>query len=257
MLSPAFDSQVARKNGIGQNGKLAQTAHFDRLASLGELAAGLAHELAQPLLAAQNYTSAAIATCKKHAEDDPALLDSLEGIHAQVSRAAQIARRIQNFIAKRSPECVTFDINSAVREAAALVSHQFADRELNLTLNLKSDLPRAYADIILIQQVIVNLLRNAMEASTDTSHEVEVETSLHSGAYLRVTVSDHGPGIPVSDIETLFIPFCSTKSNGIGVGLSLSRTLVEANDGQIWAENRPSGGAMFSFILPVASGARS
>lgn len=257
MLSPAIDSQVARQKGNGQCGKLAQTAHLDRLASLGELAAGLAHELAQPLLAAQNYSSAAIATCKKQAEADPALLDSLEGIHAQVSRAAQIARRIQNFIAKRSPECVTFDIGTAVREAAALVGHQFADRELKLTLKLKSDLPRAYADNVLIQQVIVNLLRNAMEESTNTSREVEVETSLHPGGFVRVTVSDHGRGIPESDLETLFIPFCSTKSNGLGVGLSLSRTLIEANDGQIWAENRPTGGAMFSFILPVASGARS
>lgn len=249
----ATDEIVGRtRNGLDE------AAHRDRVITLGHLAAGLSHELAQPLLAAFNFSSVAIAHCKQNPTTNPGLVDALNQAHSQIERAVLVARRVQRFITLRDPSRESFDLNHAAAEAVGILNYKFVEQEVSIKFNLKFALPHAYADNILVQQVIVNLLRNAMEAMEQSGSEarsIEIETSLDSPDHVRLNVADHGPGLTADELKSVFTPFHSQKSNGMGLGLSLSRTIIEANGGRLWAENRSSGGAMFSFTLPVADGA--
>lgn len=244
---------------VGRNGtRLQEAAHADRVTTLGYLAAGLSHELAQPLLAAHNFSTVAQALCKTLQVKDDALTHAVGDVLVQIERAVQIVKRIQNFIAARKPSCSQVDLNAAANEAVSLLSHESLERKVNLKLNLQFDLPPVFADNVLIQQVIINLLRNAMDAVAEVDMDarvIELETSLDRPDQIRLSVSDCGPGINSDDLDAVFAPFHSTKSTGLGLGLWLSRTLIEANGGHLWAENRPAGGARFSFTLPVTDGA--
>ena len=246
---------AAVKPASGHEKRLGEHAHTVRLTTLGELAAGLSHELAQPLLAAHNFTAVALSLCRKSPATNPELVEALKDVDAQVERAVQIVKRIQGFIARRSPTREAFDLNAAVHEAAALLHHDLLERKIELKLGLRFVLPLVFADNILVQQVIINLLRNAMDAISEChceTRDIEIETALDPPGHVRLTVSDHGPGIAAEDVEAIFTPFHSTKSSGLGLGLSLSRTIIEASDGQLWAANRLSGGAIFFLTLPTA-----
>jgi C4-dicarboxylate-specific signal transduction histidine kinase len=257
-LATSIESGTSDNKVCGYGQGLEEAAHADRVATLGYLAAGLSHELAQPLLAAHNFSTVALSLCEKSPAKDDALTQAVTDVHNQIERATQIVKRIQNFIAWRKPACKPFDLNSAVKEVAALLSHESLERKVHLKLNLQFALPSVYADNVLVQQVIVNLLRNAMDAVADLNMEarnIDIETSFDPPDQVRLTVTDQGPGIGTDDLDSIFAPFHSTKSSGLGLGLWLSRTIIEANGGHLWAEKRPSGGAKFSFTLPVTDGA--
>ncbi len=235
-----------------------EAAHADRVTTLGCLAAGLSHELAQPLLAAHNFSTVAISLCKNSPANDDALTAALTDVHSQIERAIHIVKRIQNFIAGRAPTRAPFDLNKAVNDGVSLLIHESLERKVHLKLSLQFALPPVFADNVLIQQVIVNLLRNAMDAVAGLDMEarqIDLETSLDPPDQVRLAVSDNGPGISDADLDAIFEPFHSTKSSGLGLGLWLSRTIIEAYGGRLWAEKRPSGGAKFSFTLPVTDGA--
>lgn len=231
--------------------------HALRLTAMGQLTSALAHELNQPLTAVMNYMNAARRTLGALA--DPSVVrarELLEKAVEQTARAGQIIRRLRGFIEKKEPNRSLEDLNDSVNEAAALGLVGAADRNVKVTVRLEPDLPAVMFDRIQIQQVMVNLMRNAVEAMEGGKRrEIAIVTSLSAPDYVEVAVADTGPGIDAKMMPRLFEPFATTKSNGLGMGLTICKSIIEAHGGRLWAVPNPGGGAQFRFRLPISDGA--
>jgi PAS domain S-box-containing protein len=230
-----------------------ELAHVARLSTMGELTASVAHELNQPLGAILSNTEAAELFLKA---DPPALdeiRDILEDIRKDDERAGAIIRRMRSLLRKREIVLKPIDINAAVKEILALAGIEAAARKVAINLDLTEGLPLVAADRVHVQQVMMNLVLNGLEAMTavpENQRKLIVRTRTNVGK-AQVAVSDSGPGIPADKLGKLFEPFFTTKPHGIGIGLCIARTIVEAHHGEIWAENNPNGGATFSFTIQV------
>ena len=167
--------------------------------------------------------------------------------------AAEIIRRLTNFVQKREPNRSSCDINEAVREVVAFAKPEAREQGITIRLNLAVDLPLILADNIQVQQVILNLVRNGIEAMTEIEsreHLLEIRTSL-VGDGVEVAVRDRGPGLTPEMQERIFTPFYTTKPRGMGMGLAISRSIIDAHGGQLWAAPNPEGGTTFRFTLPM------
>ncbi|MEP0845272.1 MAG: PAS domain S-box protein [Phycisphaerae bacterium] len=238
--------------------QLAQLAHVSRVATMGEMASGLAHEINQPLCAIVNFTEACAELIQRSGRDREELPQALREVARQAERAGEVIRRLREFVKRRDPERKPVDINALVREVTAFTGVEARHREVRIRERLGRRMPKVYADGIQVQQVLVNLVRNACEAmqSMDGSpRTLTIETFRNRGA-VEVTVSDTGPGIPRELEERIFEPFLSTKRDGMGMGLSISRSILEAHDGRLWATPNRGGGTTFHFTLPTAWRAR-
>jgi two-component system sensor kinase FixL len=167
-------------------------------------------------------------------------------------RAAEIIRRLRGFIEKHPVECGIDDVNKVIEEALALALIGVRAPDLRIHLDLEPDLPLARIDRVHIQQVVVNLVRNAREAMTASPRREIVITSKASGGAIEVAVADSGPGLAPEVLAKLFQPFITTKVDGMGVGLSICRSIIEAHAGRLWYEPSPSGGATFRFTVQIA-----
>jgi two-component system sensor histidine kinase TtrS len=225
--------------------------HGARLALLGEMASSLAHEINQPLAAIANYASG----CERRlaAGTDPeGVAEAVHRITGQAERAAGIVKRMRAFVRKRVPEPQTLDLNEPVREALGLFQATAARRGVTASTSLAASLPAVRADRVQIEQVVLNLLKNAADAMAERpSRHLAVATAEGQGS-VEVMVTDNGPGLSPEAREHLFEPFFTTKPDGLGLGLSLSRTIVEAHGGRLWADDAPGGGACFRFTIPIA-----
>lgn len=239
-----------------------------RMQMLGEMSSALAHEINQPLTAVSNFARAAGKALEEPEVDQEKLTGYLGRIAEQSQRAGQIIRRMRKLAERGQSDLVPENINAIVLEAIrSYTGLEQPDPEI--TLELVADLPDVMADRVQIQQVVINLVRNAQEATAKAQgHEVHVDTGFPTDLdpiRLRaaqpnpnevvITISDGGTGIPEDLIEKLFEPFVTTKLNGLGVGLAICRSIVHAHGGKIWADNNPEGGAEFHFTLPVAGAA--
>jgi len=225
--------------------------HGARLSLLGEMASSMAHEISQPLAAIANYASG----CQRRlaAGDDPeGVAEGVGLIAAQAERAAGIVKRIRAFVRKRSPVPQALDVNRPVADAIDLFQAIAARRSVILTVNLAANLPLVSADRIRVEQVVLNLLQNAADAMQGEEFRKLEITSAATEAGVTVSVRDTGPGLSPEARERLFEPFFTTKPDGLGLGLSLSRSMIEAQGGRLWAEDDPEGGVVFHFILPAA-----
>ena len=234
-----------------------QLAHIGRVGTLGEMAAGLAHELNQPLTAIHFEASAALELGTDESREG--LLQAMSVIRDQSLRAGDIVRRMRTFARRSRPQRETVDIRPLIREVLALVDHDLRFNAVETTLAIAGDLPPVVVDRIEIQQVLVNLIRNAIEAMADpsvTKRRLTIETKALP-QHVRVSVADSGRGIDPAVAARLFHPFQSTKPTGLGLGLSISQSLIEAHGGRIGTEANPEGGAVFFFELPAASGPAS
>jgi two-component system, LuxR family, sensor kinase FixL len=236
----------------------AQLAHADRVASLGRLAAGLAHELNQPLGAIANYAAACDATLA--AEPDETARGRVQGYLRQMQqaslRAGAIVRGIRNFVRPGAGNVANVDMSALIAEVVDLCRPELARAEVALACELPSDEAVAVtADPIQIQQVLVNLVQNALQAmaSAPPQRRRLVLRMAAANDAVQVDVIDGGPGLADADPEILFAPFRTTKTDGLGVGLSICRSIVEQHRGTIWAKSLPLGGAQFSFVLPLAT----
>lgn len=235
-----------------------ELAHVSRLSSLGEMAAGFAHELNQPLTAINNFASGCIRRLKTTTADPMTLLPALSEIAVQAQRAGDIIRRIRGFVGKRDEArgdvlLEAVDINAAIRAAAGLVSNEALYHGASLRLKLAPVLPPVKADTIQIQQVIVNLARNAMEAMDEAGsprRDLTIQTTATAEGGVDIRVLDSGPGIADDCRTRLFDPFFTTKAAGMGMGLSICRSIAEGHGGRLSATNRSRGGAEFRLTLP-------
>ncbi|MDE2016416.1 MAG: PAS domain S-box protein [Hyphomicrobiales bacterium] len=225
--------------------------HASRLAELGQFSSSLAHEVNQPLAAIANYSEAARAMAEAGGAA-PALAETLGKIERQARRAADIVKRLRAFVEKRETERRPCAPNSVVEEAAALALVGPARRRVRLVAELAPDLPEIEADRVQLQQVLVNLVRNALDAMEGgAAPEIVVATGLGPDGRVEFRVSDRGPGVAPGREGDLFKPFSTTKPRGMGVGLSISKAIVDAHGGAIRHEARPGGGATFVVSLPV------
>jgi two-component system, LuxR family, sensor kinase FixL len=235
-----------------------ELAHSMRVNAMGEMAADIAHELNQPLAALSNYTEAAKLLLAQSDSTDPRVLDMLESAARQAVRAGTIIRRIRKFVTRGEVEVRIEPVEETVRDAVNLVFVGRTQFAIRVSLAFDRLANHMLADRVQVQQVIVNLLRNSIDAlqSVDPENRNILVKVQKSGNMIQISVSDTGPGIPASVLDQLYEPFRSTKGRGgMGVGLTISRRIVEAHGGRIWAENRPEGGACFQFTIPAIDSA--
>ena len=227
--------------------------HATRLTTTGQLSAALAHELNQPLTAIMNYAGVLKElTQQSTGPHGDMARDIASKIAEQTARAGEIIRRLRGFVSKREPDRAIQDLNAVIEESIALGFVGAADTSVRLRPNLSPDMPLVSMDKVQIQQVMVNLVRNAVEAMQETPlKNLTVSTARDSGDFVRVSVSDTGPGLPKEVLDSLFQPFVTTKAYGLGIGLSICRTIVEAHGGRLWTEPNSAGGTVFHFRLPA------
>lgn len=233
----------------------AELAHVARLSTLGEMASGLAHELNQPLTAIANFCELAVELVETRSAPEK-LTPVLTKASAQAHRAGDIIRRLRALVRKNSDEMVFSDLNNAIEEAVTFLETEAREKRVSLEKALDKSLPLLRIDRIQIQQVVLNLLRNSIEAMDGEQTEaraVSVTSSPQGDGRVLVTVSDTGPGLSDERLARIFHPFETTKAEGMGLGLSISHSIIEAHGGRLWAHSELGKGATFHFSLPIGS----
>jgi two-component system sensor kinase FixL len=232
-----------------------ELVHISRLTAMGEMASTLAHELNQPLSAISNYLKGSRRMLESNTDEQSATLrDALEKAGDQAMRAGQIIRRLRDFVSRGESERRVESITKLVEEASALALVGVKDRGIKVRFQFDPAVDLVLADRVQIQQVLLNLIRNAMDAMEDSAErDLMIAINPDGPTHVRVSVADSGSGISPDITEQLFQPFVTTKRHGMGVGLSISRTIVEAHGGRIWAEPNPQGGTIFNFTLAAVN----
>jgi len=229
--------------------------HVNRLNEMGEVAANLAHEVSQPLAAIMNFTQAVQHVLQREDRQDAQLLKGLlEKIEAQAVRATDIVKRLRAFVERRDIERQPEDIRVIVEEALGLANIESRNRSVRAILDLSSDPALVNVDRVQIQQVLVNFIRNAADAMADLAdREITIKSARASDSQVHVTVSDVGAGIAPEVADQLFRPFVTTKKQGMGVGLSICKSIIENHDGEIGFRSNTPRGTTFYFTLPLVS----
>jgi len=232
-----------------------ELVHISRLTAMGEMASALAHELNQPLSAIANYMKGSRRMLEGGTDDRSALLrDAMDKAAEQALRAGQIIRRLRDFVARGESERRVESVRKLVEEASALALVGAKDQGVRVRFQFDPSVDLVLADKVQIQQVLLNLMRNAIEAMEDSERrELVLSTALAPDDMIEITVTDSGAGISPEITAQLFQPFITTKRHGMGVGLSISRTIVEAHGGSIAPRPNPGGGTVFSFTLPAVT----
>ena len=230
-----------------------ELAHVGRVSLLAELAGGLAHQVQQPLAAIVNYAGACDNFLRNGAIDVGSLRDAVGRIRDTAHQAGQIIRGIRSFAQKREPQGEHVDVNELVRSAIRLVEGEARQHGIAIRLDLKARLRPVHADRIQIEQVLLNVLMNGIEAmAPDRRGELVVRSWARDDGAIAITAQDNGPPIPPDVASRMFEPFFTTKSLGLGMGLPIARTIVEAHGGTLWAEPGGDGGVTVGFALPAS-----
>jgi len=249
----AKEKDVVRR----QHEARAELAHANRLAAMGQLTASLAHEVNQPLGGVLTNAQAAMRWLSGPQLNLEEVKQNLSRIIRDVTRAAGIVKRV-HVMAKKAPEQKDkVSVNEAISEIIAMTAGEAAKQRISVKECLSPGLPLVHADRVELQQVMLNLMLNAMEAMAASDSEakaINVETQLIAAGEIQVSVQDSGPGISREALEQIFQPFYTSKGGGLGLGLSICREIIEAHDGRLWAEANVSLGAKLNFTLPVAAG---
>jgi two-component system sensor kinase FixL len=230
-------------------------AHVDRVSVMGQLASALAHEINQPLGAILRNAEAAELFMQDPSPDMDEVRAILADIRKDDQRAGNVIDRMRTMLKRKDLDERPVDVAELIGEVAALVRSDAAARHVKLELAAADNLPPVFGDPVHLQQVLLNLIVNGMDAIDQGDREdrrVSVTAALHGSKAVEIAVSDSGDGIPADKLANIFDPFFTTKPNGMGMGLPISRTIVQAHSGRIWAENRAEGGASFRFTLPIA-----
>ncbi len=241
----AFDAQRRHET---------EFARVSRMSTIGEMAASLAHELNQPLTGTINYSNSCLRMLKNPDPDTAKLIQGLEHAVEGATMTADIIRRIRQFVQK-GEECYgEVNLNQAVRNSAALISHEIQRHNIELIFELDESIPNIEGNLIQIEQVILNFIRNSIEAmdrADKQSHQLIIKTESTTSNMIRLAVIDSGEGLEEDFLPKIFDAFFSTKTEGMGIGLSISRSIIESHQGRISARSLDKGGAEFSFELPA------
>ena len=231
----------------------AEIAHLSRVLTMGELTSSIAHEINQPLTAVVTYGNA----CVEWLSADPPNLDearrTAERIVRDGTRAGAILDQIRRLFKKEAATQDWVEMNEVIQELIAFLSGEAARHEISLRTELCSDLPKILGDRVQLQQVVLNLIMNAMDAmrgATQRPREIVIRSSREGASGARIAIEDSGIGLSKEIADKIFRPFFTTKAQGIGMGLSISRSIVESHAGRLWAEALPGGGAVFQFTIP-------
>jgi len=255
LLGEVFANALARKQGELEAQRLRQDlAHIGRVSAMGELTASLAHELNQPLTAILANAQAAQRLLAADVQNLEEIREILNDIVADDKRAGDVIRRLRALVKKGDLERVSLDLNEIVSEVVWLVRNDAAIRNVTLSLEIAPDLPRVSGDRIQLQQVVLNLVLNGLEAMREVhagDRTLVIRTARDGAAAVAVAVQDSGIGIDEHDVDRLFQPLHTTKAEGLGMGLAIARTIVATHGGQLGAANNVHGGATFRFTLPV------
>jgi C4-dicarboxylate-specific signal transduction histidine kinase len=231
----------------------AELAHVTRATTMGELAASIAHEVNQPLSGIITNAS----TCLRMLAADPPNLDGARETARRTirdgNRASDVVKRLRSLFSKKDSTAESVDLNAAAQEVIALLRSELQTNQVILLLELANDLPIVTGDRVQLQQVILNLLRNASDAMSrvdDRPRRLLIRTEIDEGNQVRLTVQDAGVGFDPQAVDRLFQAFYTTKNDGMGMGLSVSRSIIESHQGRLWATLNDGPGATFSFSIP-------
>ena len=263
LIAQVFANALARKHAAQalRNAELetrklrGNLIHAARVTLLGHLASGLAHELSQPLGAILRNAETAAIMLQSSTPDLEELRAIVTDILSDDKRAGHVIDRLRSLFQRRSLDPQRIDLQGVIAEVVEMVHTDAAAHQVKITFLAALDLPIVMGDCVHLQQVLLNLLVNAMdslEASIPDQRSIRVSARRMDPATVEVRVADNGPGIPGGSLERLFEPFFTTKSNGMGMGLPISKTIIEAHQGKLWAENGTQGGACFCFTVPTA-----
>ena len=249
----AIERKLAREEREGLRQAQAELAHINRVTTMGELTASLAHEVNQPIAAAITDAN----TCQRWlSREHPDLEEAREAASRVVkdaTRAANIVNRIRSHFKKGAPERELVDVNEVVLEILALLRSEATRYSISVRTKLAADLPQVTADRVQLQQVMMNLIMNSIDAmkAVDETRELAIHSQRTENAQLLVTVTDNGVGLPSKQIEQVFNAFFTTKLGGTGMGLRISRSILESHGGRLWAAPNSPRGASFYFTLPT------
>jgi PAS domain S-box-containing protein len=231
-----------------------ELAHANRVSAIGQLSLSIAHEVAQPITATAISSESALRWLSAEPPNLAKAKERLEMIVRDIKRAHAIVDRIRSFIKKAPPRRDALAINEAILEVIALTRHEALRNRVSVEMQLTEGLPPVQGDRVQLQQVILNLIINAIEAmsaSDERARQLLINTNRADNNEIRIVVQDSGPGMAPDSIDRLFSPFYTTKPTGLGMGLSICRSIIEAHQGRLWATAAEPGGAVFSFTLPV------
>jgi len=252
----AFVIDLTERKNAADALRMLQTelAHANRLATMGQLAASIAHEINQPIGAARNNAHAALRFLLRESPDLAEVREALQGVVNDTYRASDIISGIRDQVQKVPPRMDRVDLNDAIVEVIALIRGELSKNRVAVQMRLTDDLPPAKADRVQLQQVILNLVLNAIEAMVGNEDGVRelVISAVFSEVGLLVTIGDSGPVIAPEDRERIFDSFYTTKEGGVGIGLSICRSIIDAHGGRLWADTHQPCGAALKFTLPVS-----
>jgi signal transduction histidine kinase len=227
---------------------------------MGELTASLAHEINQPLAAILSNAQAAQRLIANNGTNGDEIREILADIAADDHRAGEVIRRMRALLRKEASEPTVLDVNDLVNDVAGLIRGEMILQNVSLSLDLSARPRYVHGDRVQLQQVLLNLVMNAIDAMKDTEgsdRRVIVHTAETKGRTVEIVIEDNGTGVPPDKSDQIFEPFVTTKPHGMGLGLSICRSIIQAHGGQIGSANRPSGGARFWFTLPAAEAVKS
>jgi C4-dicarboxylate-specific signal transduction histidine kinase len=235
----------------------AELAHVSRVTTLGQLTASIAHEVSQPVAAARVNAEAALRWLKQQPPHVRLASEAINGVISDATRATQILARTRALVKKAPARKDNLEINEAISEVVGLTRSEVSKNGVRLRIQLADGLPAIQGDRIQLQQVMLNLIMNAVEAMSqmsDDRRELLISTQPEANCVL-VAIRDSGPGLPEADMERAFQAFYSTKPSGLGIGLSICRSIIEAHGGRLWAAANVPRGAAFEFTVPVTENA--
>jgi C4-dicarboxylate-specific signal transduction histidine kinase len=258
-LCDAASAAIIRVQEVEKSLKTLQAefAHVSRVTTLGQLTASIAHEVTQPLAAARNNARAALNFLDNDPPDLGDVREALDCIVGDADRAGNIIDRIRNYIKKIPPQKERFDLNEAINEVIVLARGTIAKNGVLVETPFSECLLHVDGDRVQVQQVVLNLILNAIEAMGSVQEgrrELAISTAQSQARNVRVAIRDSGPGVDPENLERVFDAFYTTKATGVGIGLAICRSIIDAHGGRLWVDGGEPRGAVFQFTLPSAGG---